>query len=511
MSDPKLILKIVTDAKDAAKGLDDTSKSVGKFHSGMQKAGAVAAVAGAAVLAFGVSAAQAAAEDAKGQALLATALKNSTGARDSDIASVESWISKTAAATGVADDQLRPALATLARATGDVATSQEAMSVALDVSAATGKDLGSVTDALAKGFAGNTASLGKLVPGLDKTTVASKDMNKIMAELARTTGGSAAAAAETAEGKMGRMKLAMDETKESIGAALLPAMSALAAIMLDVASWAQENSTVFVILMGVVGALAVAVLAYNTVQKLAKVATAVWTAAQWLLNAALNANPIGIVVALVVALIAAVVLIATKTQWFQNIWKVAFSAVNTAIQVVWNWIKTYWPLLLAIITGPIGIAVGIIVKHWDDIKAAALAVYNWLKNTFNTIWNNIKDAAKTALDLVLAPINAIKDAFDKVVGAIKTVIDWLGKIKIPNIGGFLGKLNPFGKSAPTRGAAPAVARTGTYTTRAVTRGGGGGPTFIIQGAIDPVSTAQQIRRILRDDARRRGGPVIGTA
>ena len=139
MKDALLTIKILTDATKASKGLNDAEKSVGKFHGGMQKAGVVAAAAGGAVLAFGVSAAQAAAEDARGQAILKTALENSTGARQKDIDSVESWISKTAAATGVADDQLRPALATLARATGDVATSQKAMSVALDVSAATGK------------------------------------------------------------------------------------------------------------------------------------------------------------------------------------------------------------------------------------------------------------------------------------------------------------------------------------------------------------------------------------
>ena len=374
-----LVLKVITDAKDAAKGLDDTSDSVGKFQSGMAKAGAAAAVAGGAVLAFGLDAAKAAAEDAKGQAILATALKNSPGARSSDIASVEDWISKTAAATGVADDQLRPALATLARSTGDVAKSQAAMGVAMDVSAATGKDLGSVSDALAKGFAGNTASLGKLVPGLDKATLASGDMNKIMAELARTTGGSAAAAANTAEGKMQRMKLAMDETKESIGAALLPALTVLANLLLQVSTWAQDNTTVFLIMMGVVATLAVGVGVLSLAMKVHAAVTTLLTAENWALVASILANPITWIVVGIVALIAVIVVVATKTQFFQPVWATAFKADSDLSQAVAGWHKTNWPLLLAILTGPIGLAVLFIVNHFDDITGAAKAVWNFLE------------------------------------------------------------------------------------------------------------------------------------
>src|SRR4029077_7551410 len=93
-------------------------------------------------------------------------------------------------------------------------------------------------------------------------------------------------------------------------------------------------------------------------------------------------------------------------------------------------------------------AIDWIVGAWNGIKDAALAVYNWLKDTFNAIWDTIKDAAKTALDLILAPINAIKDAFNAVVDVVKKVIDWISKIKIPDIGGALSKLNPFSVAPP---------------------------------------------------------------
>src|SRR4029079_13576009 len=107
-----------------------------------------------------------------------------------------------------ADDQLRPAMSTLARATGDVTTAQKDMSTVLDVAAATGKDTQAVADAVAKAYAGNTTSLGRMIPGMDKAILKSGDMTAIMGELARMTGGSAATAADTAAGKWQRAQVA---------------------------------------------------------------------------------------------------------------------------------------------------------------------------------------------------------------------------------------------------------------------------------------------------------------
>ena len=175
--------------------------------------------------------------------------------------------------------------------------------------------------------------------------------------------------------------------------------------------------------------------------------------------------------------------------------------------------------MLGILTGPIGIAVALIVKNWDSIKAAALAVYTWLKNTFtfNGIWDTIKGAATTALDLILAPIRAVESAFQKVVDIVKMLIDWIKKIKIPDLPGPLAKLTPWSATGASTFASSTGASTGTFSAgRASSSGsGGGGPTIIIQGAIDPVATAKQVRQILRDDDRRRTGirvgrPAVGT-
>ena len=120
-------------------------------------------MAGAALLGIGaaaIHAADAAAEDAQSQALLANSMKNAAGASKQQIAATEDWIDAQSKATGVTDDELRPALGSLVRATGDVEKSQKALKVAMDISAATGKPLQTVADAMAKGFGGKTSALG---------------------------------------------------------------------------------------------------------------------------------------------------------------------------------------------------------------------------------------------------------------------------------------------------------------------------------------------------------------
>ena len=483
-----LVLKVVTDTKDAVTGLDSAGESVGKFHKGMKIAGAAAAVAGGAIVAFGLSAVNAAAEDAQGQAILANTLKETTGARNNDIAAMEDWISSMSAASGVADDQMRPALGTLLRATGDVTKSQEAMKVAMNLSAATGDDLGTVTDALAKGFAGSTTSLGKLVPGIDKTVLASKDMSKIMDEVYNKTGDALGAAADTAAGKQAILANSLGETKEAIGAKLLPALEKLLSLLQIVVNFIAQNTTLFTILAGVVLAIAAAILVLNVAMKIS-------TAVTWAMNAAWLASPITWIVLGIVALIAVIVIIATKTTWFQDIWNAAWGAIKDGAAAVWNWLKANWPLLLAIITGPIGLAVLAVVKNWDAIKSAAQTVYDWLSSVFVSVWGTIRDAATSALGLVLAPIHAVEDAFNRVIDVIKRVIDWISKIKIPD----LNPLNHIpGLSSLSTPAAP-TARAATRSGATSSTGGGGGVTINVNvpATANPAETGRAVASVLR--------------
>ena len=217
--------------------------------------------------------------------------------------------------------------------------------------------------------------------------------------------------------------------------------------------YVSKNTTVVGILVGVIGGLAVAVLAINA-------AMSAWSVVILLVNAAFWSSPIFWIIAGIVALVAVIVIIATKTTWFQQIWNAAFKAISDIVQSVWGWISKNWPLLLAILTGPIGLAVKFIVDHIDDITAAAKTVWSYLSGPLSTIWDTVKTAAVLALNIILAPINAITAAFNGVVGAVKSVIDWISKIKIPDLGSIASKLNPFAAAlAPRRlHHVPAVVR-----------------------------------------------------
>ena len=205
--------------------LQTTSKSSsGSFAgAGAAMAGAFGAgVIGANVLDFFQSAMTAALADEKAMRSLEIALQN-VGAAHA-VAPVEKFIDALARETGVADDQLRPAFQKLVTATEDVTLSQDSLKLAMDISAGTGKDLESVAVALAKGFGGQTTALGRLGVGLDASIIKSKDMDAITAALSDKFSGQAAAAAETYQGKLNRLNIAVDEGKELIGVALLNAV-----------------------------------------------------------------------------------------------------------------------------------------------------------------------------------------------------------------------------------------------------------------------------------------------
>jgi hypothetical protein len=379
-----LAIKILADAAQAKQGLADADKATSKWSGGLSKAAAGATVALAAVTGVVVGGVKAAAEDAQQQAVLANALKKSAGATDKAVASTEDWISKTAMATGVADDQLRPALGTLVRATGDVAKAQEGMQLALDISAATGKDVTTVSAALAKGYAGQTTALGRLVPGMDAAVLKSGDMAKVSDELASKVGGSAAAAAGTAAGQFKIMQVGLGELQEGIGAALLPVITTLASKMAGLTNFVQDNQGAVNALVFGIGALAAIVITVNAVTKVwavmqavASAATTVWSIAQKVLNATLKDNPIGIVITVLALLVGGLILAYKNSETFRNIVDGAFRAVKAAAQFAWDWIKEHWPLLLAIVTGPIGLAVLAIAKHWDAITSGAQAVIGW--------------------------------------------------------------------------------------------------------------------------------------
>jgi hypothetical protein len=153
---------------------------------------------------------------------LAAALKTATGATDDQIKATEAYILKTSLATGVADDQLRPAFQRLAVSTKDVNEAQRLLNLSLDIAKGRGLELETVANALGRAQDGNTTALGRLGLGLSKSELATLSFTEVQQKLSDLYGGAASKNAETFQGKIDRLKVGFDEAKESLGYALLP-------------------------------------------------------------------------------------------------------------------------------------------------------------------------------------------------------------------------------------------------------------------------------------------------
>ena len=204
-------------AESATDKLSKTAGKLGKAFIGLYSTQKV--------LAYGKASIQAAAQNEKAQKQLALALRNVGLGRD--VASSEAYIQKLQREFGVLDDELRPAYQTLAVATQDSAESQRLLQIALDISASTGRDLGSVTGALSKAFLGNNTALSKLGLGISKADLKAKSFKQITDQLATTFAGSATESANSLQGSMDKLSVASNNAKEIIGEGLVDALQAL--------------------------------------------------------------------------------------------------------------------------------------------------------------------------------------------------------------------------------------------------------------------------------------------
>jgi hypothetical protein len=237
MATGAVIARILTQYSDkgskaATKDINKLGKSFDAFAKKSAKAFGVAALAAAAfAVKIGKDAVQAAMEDQKSQALLANSLRNTVGATDAAIAGVERHITALQKQFSVADDELRPAFGRLTAAFGSTTAAQEAMQIALNVSAFASVDLATASDAIIKSSQGQNKALAKLVPGIGATTLATKDFGQITNKVSKIVGGAAATRAGTLEGKMAGLKIAFGEVMETLGYALLPVMEKFVSIV----------------------------------------------------------------------------------------------------------------------------------------------------------------------------------------------------------------------------------------------------------------------------------------
>jgi len=238
---PKVKITFDADFDDLKKGIKGGQAEVEGFGAKVgefgKKAAAAFALAAAAAVAYAgkllIDGVKSAIADEAAQSKLATTLQNVTGATTAQIKATEDYITKTSLANGITDDVLRPSLDRLVRSTKDVTEAQRLQQLALDIAAGTGKDLGAVTEALAKAYDGNFGALKKLGVPLDENILKTKDFDAAAAALAATFAGQAATQADTFAGKMARLNRAFDEAKETVGSYVLDAITPLLSAFVD--------------------------------------------------------------------------------------------------------------------------------------------------------------------------------------------------------------------------------------------------------------------------------------
>jgi hypothetical protein len=276
------------------KQLETTSE---KAQFAIKKAAVPAAAAlGGLALALG-DATKAAMEDQQEQAALALTLQNVTGAGKAQTAQIEDQISAMSRASGIADTEYRKSLEALVRGTKDVDLAMKDMNLVMDISTALQTDSSTVADALAKAYQGNFKALRSLSPEMATMIKEGASLNEMMDVLGGTFGGATAKSAETAAGKMKILKNSIGETKESIGAALLPVLEAVLPVLNKFAAWAQDNPKAFLAIAAAIGIVAAAIVATNIAMAL---------------------NPFSLIAAGVALLIVGLVTAYNKFEWFRD-------------------------------------------------------------------------------------------------------------------------------------------------------------------------------------------------
>ena len=226
-----LKLALLADVADFTKNIGTAGKStqtLGDQASEFGKKAALAfAAAGAAIGAFAMASVKAAAEDEAGQKKLEETIRNTTNATAEQIAGIDKYITKQSIATATTDEIIRPALSRLLRSTGDLTKAQELLTLSQEIAAATGKPLEAVTNAVAKSFDGSNTALTKLGVGIDAATLKTLTFDETQKLLNKTFDGFIQNQSTTAAFKFQQLSIAVNETKEQIGAALLPAVTSL--------------------------------------------------------------------------------------------------------------------------------------------------------------------------------------------------------------------------------------------------------------------------------------------
>lgn len=455
------------DSKGAAQGIDQAAtktKGLGSSIKGL--AGAVATgFAVTKVLDFGkasVTAAQDAAVSTQRLEAVFKSMGDTTGQSAKHAAAYASTLSKQ---IGVEDDVIMAGQAILATFK-DVSSATAISAGVFDRATAAAADLA------AAGFGSiqsNSVQLGKAlqdpikgITALAKSgvtfTEAQKQQIKVLTESGDLLGaqkivlagvesqvkGTAAATATSAD----KQKVAYGEMQEAIGTKLLPVIIQLQTTLMHLFDFIGANAGwVLPVIAGVAALIAIlktVTLVSQGVAAMNALVGASWFAAVW---------PVLLIIAAVALLIGIFILLYNKCAWFRDAVQTAmraaataFSWILTAAQTVWNWIRSNWPLLLAIITGPFGIAVLIIARNWQTILSGAQAVLGWFRGFAGAIAGALAGVAGAIVAPFVAGFNAVRGAIEAAVGWITDRINSLKAVVSSAISGAKDVYNAFART-----------------------------------------------------------------
>ena len=472
-------------ASKALKGVGDaagtTGSKLGGFKGVMLGLGTAAAAKG--LVDFGKASLTASRGAAEDQRKLDDAFSRFPNLADTNAESLRGLNEAIQAKTGADADSLAASQATLAGFGLTGAQISELTPLLDDYAAKTGKDLPDAANDLGKAMLGQGKALKGL--GIDFTDAGSTGANfdQVMTGLTDKVGGFAEGEASSMDGKLKVLDARFGDVQEAVGGKLVPALTSMLDVGLKALTWMQDHGTETKIVAGIVGGFAVAVGLVSAAQTIAGGAAKVWAAGQWLVNAALTANPIGLVVVAIGLLVAALVIAYKKSETFRDIVNAAFDAVAKTGRWLWN--DALQPAFKFIVNGFAWVMDGM-----GDMLGALGKVpgFGWAKEAAD----KMHGAAGKARDMA-AGIKDIPD--DKDVTVTFGVVGW------GNLDAAARKLSTLKAS----GAMAARAKGGPISKGVPTLVGEEGPELIMPDGNGFVYTASQTRSMLSGGGRAVGG------
>lgn len=431
-SERRLTVVIAGDSKGATKALGDVEQKASGFGSKIGGLSTKAKVAfaglGAGVLKFGSDSIAAYADAETSQARLSAAYAKFPQLANGNINVLRSLNTELARKTKFDDDATASGQAVLAGFGLTQAQLIQVTPLLQDYAEKTGKDLPSAAKDLGKAILGQGRALKGIGINFTDTGSQAGNFGELMAGLNAKVGGTAETMGGTAAGKAKILSNQFGELEEKVGGALVPALSKLADVGLKALAWLNNpvvagGAIALATLATAVVGVSLATKGWTAVTQTWQAVQKVGTAIQWAFNAALTANPIGLVVAGIAALTAGVFIAYQKVGWFhaavdkgwqalQRLWDKAIGAaagVKNALGGAFDWVRGHWPLLLGILTGPFGLAVYAIVKHRDQIVGFFRSVPGAIASAFSGLAGAISDPFRAAF-------SAIKRLWNRTVG-----------------------------------------------------------------------------------------------